>query len=170
MVLYEVKLPPRLLPPLPPAGGGQWPQGGRAPLQRTRRQCMTIITVVAPEGRLDLDTRRKLVPLLTDAVMVPEIGRSHPPARVGFQVHFQSLPRDAMAIGGVLLSEHEKDRDVMAINVKVMNASWPLALRERIITGVLAAMAQGCGQAAPSSNWWVDFEVVPERNWGSRGK
>ncbi|MCO5119730.1 MAG: tautomerase enzyme [Burkholderiaceae bacterium] len=131
---------------------------------------MTIITVVAPEGRLDLETRRKLVPLLTDAVMVAEIGRLHPPARVGFQVHFQTLARDAMAIGGKLLCDHEKPRDVMTINLKVMDAVWPDELRARAITGVLAAMAEGCGLPAPSPTWWVNLEVVPEGSWGSRGR
>ncbi|MFF4544785.1 tautomerase enzyme [Streptomyces sp. NPDC001435] len=48
---------------------------------------MTVITVVAREGRLDLEQRRTPAETLTDAVLVPEVGQFAPAARGGFQVH-----------------------------------------------------------------------------------
>jgi len=40
---------------------------------------MTVITVHTPAGRLSLDQRRTLARTLTDAVLVPEVGRFEPP-------------------------------------------------------------------------------------------
>lgn len=128
---------------------------------------MTIVTVTTPKGRLDLAQRRMLAESLTDAVLVPEVGQPAPPARVGFQVRFLELDADAMAIGGRLLAD--QPADAMSIDVTVMDAAWPRAVRAQVIENVLAAMARACGQAEPSPAWWVTFRVIDEGGWGSRG-
>lgn len=130
---------------------------------------MTIITVTTPARRLTLEHRRALAEKLTDAVLVPEVGQSAPPARVGFQVHFVELAADSMAIGGKLLTEHASPPDVMAIDVAVMDAAWPNEVRAVVIRNLLAAMAEGLGMARPSPTWWVNFRVIDEGSWGSRG-
>jgi phenylpyruvate tautomerase PptA (4-oxalocrotonate tautomerase family) len=128
---------------------------------------MTIITVTAPEKRLSVAQRRQLAKTLTDAVLEPEVGQSAPAARVGFQVHFRELPADCMAIGGELLSD--QPRDIMTVNIAVMDAAWPAELRARVIRGVLARLAEACELPKPSANWWVTFQVIDEGSWGSRG-
>ncbi|HWU81015.1 MAG TPA: hypothetical protein VN158_13235 [Caulobacter sp.] len=128
---------------------------------------MTIVTVTAPKGRLDLDQRRRLAETLTDAVLVPEIGQPAPPARVGFQVRFVELEPDAMAIGGKLLVDQPVD--ALSIDVAVMDAAWPQSVREQVIRNLLAAMAEACGLSEPSPAWWVMFRVIDEGSWGSRG-
>ena len=130
---------------------------------------MTIITVTAPEARLSVAQRRQLAKTLTDAVLEPEVGQPAPPARIGFQVHFRELPADCMAIGGELLSDQKSPRDIMTVNVAVMDAAWPAQLRERVIRGVLARLAEACDMPKPSANWWVTFQVIEEGSWGSRG-
>src|SRR5580765_6194520 len=127
---------------------------------------MTIITVTAPQGRLNLAQRRKLAETLTDAVLEPEVGQHAPAARIGFQVHFRELPTDCMAIGGKLLSDQEP-RDVMTVNIAVMDAAWPAEVRERVIRGVLARLAEACDRPEPSATWWVTFQVIDEGSWGS---
>jgi phenylpyruvate tautomerase PptA (4-oxalocrotonate tautomerase family) len=129
---------------------------------------MTVITVTAPEGRLNADQRRTLATTLTDAVLVPEVGQFAPPARVGFQVHFVELAADRLAIGGVLLSDAAQD--VMVIDLAVMDADWNREIRADVIRRVLAAMAEACGMSEPSPAWWVNFRVIEEGSWGSRGK
>ena len=128
---------------------------------------MTIVTVTAPKGRLDLDQRRRLAETLTDAVLVPEVGQPAPPARVGFQVRFVELEPDAMAIGGKLLVYQPVD--ALSIDVAVMDAAWPQSVREQVIRNLLAAMAEACGLSEPSPAWWVMFRVIDEGSWGSRG-
>ena len=128
---------------------------------------MTIITVTAPEKRLSVAQRRQLAKTLTDAVLEPEVGQPAPAARVGFQVHFRELPADCMAIGGELLSD--QPRDIMTVNIAVMDAAWPADVRERVIRGVLARLAEACEVPKPSPNWWVTFQVIDEGSWGSRG-
>ena len=128
---------------------------------------MTIITVTAPEARLSVAQRRQLAKTLTDAVLEPEVGQPAPAARIGFQVHFRELPADCMAIGGELLSD--QPRDVMTVNIAVMDAAWPAGLRERVIRGVLARLAEACEMPKPSPHWWVTFQVIDEGSWGSRG-
>ncbi|GLR90465.1 tautomerase family protein [Bradyrhizobium iriomotense] len=130
---------------------------------------MTIITVTALEGRLSLAQRRLLAESLTDAVLEPEVGQLAPAARQGFQVHFRSLAADCMAIGGKLLSDQETPRDVMTVNIAVMNAAWPAEVRAQVIRNVLARLAEACGMQKPSSTWWVNFEIIEEGSWGSRG-
>jgi phenylpyruvate tautomerase PptA (4-oxalocrotonate tautomerase family) len=131
---------------------------------------MTIITVTAPAGRLSLAQRRRLAEALTDAVLEPEVGRHAPAARMGFQVHFHELPTDSMAIGGRLLSDHETPRDIMTVTIAVMNAAWPADVRAEVIGNVLARLAEACGMVAPSPTWWVNFEIIDEGSWGSRGR
>ncbi|MVT77531.1 tautomerase enzyme [Bradyrhizobium cajani] len=130
---------------------------------------MTIITVTAPAGRLDLTRRRRLAESLTDAVLAPEIGQHAPAARMGFQVHFKDLPPDCMAIGGRLLSDQDTPRDIMTVNIAVMNAAWPAEVRAEVIRNVLARLAAACGMQAPAPTWWVNFEIIDEGSWGSRG-
>ena len=131
---------------------------------------MTIVTVTTPEGRLSLAQRRELVETLTDAVLVPEVGQPAPPARVGFQVHFQERTPDRMAIGGRLLSDlPDAATDVATIDICVMDAAWPKEVRQQVIENVLAAMAQACGMDKPSPAWWATFRTIDEGSWGSRG-
>jgi phenylpyruvate tautomerase PptA (4-oxalocrotonate tautomerase family) len=131
---------------------------------------MTIITVTTPENRLSQQQRRVLAELLTDAVLVPEVGQHAPAARVGFQVHFAELGADRMAIGGRLLSDQTPPPDVATIDICVMDAAWPKPVRKQVIENVLAAMAKGCGVNEPSPAWWVTFRVIDEGSWGSRGR
>jgi phenylpyruvate tautomerase PptA (4-oxalocrotonate tautomerase family) len=130
---------------------------------------MTVITVNAPAGRLSLERRRTLARTLTDAVLVPEVGRLEPAARVGFQVHFAEREPGMMAIGGVLLADAPAPADVMVIDVAVMDADWSREVRAVVIERVLAAMAEACGLAAPPPAWWVTFRVIDDGSWGSRG-
>lgn len=130
---------------------------------------MTIITVTAPTGRLSLAQRRLLAESLTDAVLEPEVGQHAPAARMGFQVHFHDLPADCMAIGGRLLSDQDSPRDIMTINIAVMNAAWPAEVRAEVIRNVLARLAEACGMQTPAPTWWVNFEIIDEGSWESRG-
>lgn len=130
---------------------------------------MTIITVNTPKGRLTLEQRRALAETLTDAVLVPEVGRFAPPARAGFQVHFVEREPDMMAIGGRLLADAGQELDVMVIDVAVMDGDWPQEVRTEVIERLLAALAEACGLPAPSPAWWVNFRVVEEGSWGSGG-
>ncbi|WP_340384369.1 tautomerase enzyme [Streptomyces sp. SS7] len=130
---------------------------------------MTIITVNAPTGRLSPDQRRVLAETLTDAVLVPEVGRFSPPARAGFQVHFVEREPDMTAIGGRLLTDAGQELDVMVIDVAVMDGDWRRDVRAEVIERLLAALAEACGLPEPSPAWWVNFRVVEEGSWGSRG-
>ncbi|MFF3332295.1 4-oxalocrotonate tautomerase family protein [Streptomyces sp. NPDC002888] len=130
---------------------------------------MTVITVNAPKGRLSQEQRRKLAETLTDAVLVPEVGQLAPAARIGFQVHFVEREPDMMAIGGRLLADAPQDLDVMVIDVTVMDADWRQEVRTEVIERALAAMADACGLTEPSPTWWVNFRVIDEGSWGSRG-
>lgn len=128
---------------------------------------MTVITVTAPVGRLGAEQRTILAETLTDAVLVPEIGQHVPLARIGFQVHFVDLPSTHMAIGGKLVSEN--GADIMAVDVAVMDGDWRREVRAEVIGRVLAALACACGMEKPADAWWVNFRVIEEGSWGSRG-
>jgi phenylpyruvate tautomerase PptA (4-oxalocrotonate tautomerase family) len=130
---------------------------------------MTIITVTAPENRFNATQRRELSQSLTDAVLIPEVGQSAPPARIGFQVHFRELAIDSIAIGGRLLADLNPAPDVATIDVCVMDAAWPNPVRQQVIENVLAAMAKACDLAQAPPTWWVTFRVIDEGSWGSRG-
>jgi phenylpyruvate tautomerase PptA (4-oxalocrotonate tautomerase family) len=130
---------------------------------------MTIITVTVPQGRLSATQRRRLAETLTDAVLEPEVGQPAPAARTGFQVHFHELPTDCIAIGGKLLSDRDRPRDIITVNIAVMDAAWPAEVRGRVIRGVLARLAEACEMPKPSPTWWVNFQVIDEGSWGSRG-
>jgi phenylpyruvate tautomerase PptA (4-oxalocrotonate tautomerase family) len=130
---------------------------------------MTIITVTTPENRLSLEQCSELAESLTDAVLIPEIGRHAPAARIGFQVHFIERPSDQMAIGGRLLSQQVPMPDVATIEICVMDAAWPAPVRKQVIENVLAAMTKACGKTEPSPTWWVTFRVTDEGSWGTRG-
>lgn len=128
---------------------------------------MTIITLTSPQGRLTGDQRSVLAETLTDAVLVPEIGQPHSLARVGFQVHFVDLPTDHMAIGGKLISEVAAD--IMVVDVAVMDGDWRQDVRALVITRLLSALAEACNMESPAATWWVNFRVIEEGSWGSRG-
>lgn len=133
---------------------------------------MTVITVAALEGRLSLAQRRVLAATLTDAVLVPEVGQAAPSARVGFQVHFVERSRGHIAIGGALVEDLPLDPmviDPMLIDIAVMEAAWPREVRARVIANVYEALAAALEVAAPSPAWWVNFRVIEEGSWGSRG-
>jgi hypothetical protein len=89
------------------------------------------------------------------------------PARIGFQVHFRPLPLDCMAIGGRLLAD--APADVLVIDVAVMDAAWVRQDRKRVIDGLFIALACGLGVETPSPTWWIQFRVIDEGSWGSRG-
>jgi hypothetical protein len=59
--------------------------------------------------------------------------------------------------------------DVATIDICVVDAAWPKAVRKQVIDNVLAAMAKACGMNAPSPAWWATFRVVDEGSRGSRG-
>lgn len=128
---------------------------------------MTVITVNTVQGRLSPDQRRTLAETLTDAVLVPEVGRFVPAARAGFQVHFTERARDMAAIGGRLLADGEPSADAMVIDVMVMDGDWRREVRAEVIERVQAAMSAACGVPEPSPTWWVTFRVVDEGSWGS---
>ncbi|WP_316754495.1 tautomerase enzyme [Streptomyces herbicida] len=130
---------------------------------------MTVITVVAREGRLNLEQRRTLAETLTDAVLVPEVGQFAPAARGGFQVHFVERKPGMMAMGGRLLADTADHLDVMVIDVAVMAGDWRQEVRAEVIERILAAMARACGLEEPSPTWWVNLRVIEEGSWGSRG-
>ena len=110
---------------------------------------MTFIHVMTPHGRLTTEQRCGLAKTLTDAVLVPEVGRLVPQARRGYQVHFLERPLDMIAHGGVLLSDQPSD--VMVVDV------------------VVSALADACGMKEPSPSWWINFRIIEEGCWGSRG-
>lgn len=130
---------------------------------------MTVITVNAPAGRLDVEQRRILARMLTDAVLVPEVGQDAPAARVGFQVHFVERDLDQVAIGGVLLADLPEPPDLMMVDVAVMDAAWARATRADVIQRLLAALAEACGLDQPSPAWWVNFRVIDDGSWASSG-
>ncbi|MGY3494317.1 tautomerase enzyme [Bradyrhizobium sp. USDA 4502] len=129
---------------------------------------MTIIYVMTPQGRLDVAQRRTLAKTLTDAVLVPEVGRQAPEARRGYQVHFIERQLDMMAHGGELLVD--RPSDVMVVDIVAMECCWTREDRAAVIGNILAALTQACGVEAPSPTWWVNFRTIEEGGWGSRGR
>ncbi len=128
---------------------------------------MTFIHVMTPQGRLNADQRRVLAKTLTDAVLVPEIGRLTPEARRGYQVHFLERPLDMIAHGGELLSD--KPSDVMVVDVVAMDCCWTREDRATVIRNIQTALAEALGMKAPSPAWWINFRIIEEGSWGSRG-
>ena len=128
---------------------------------------MTVISVMTPQGRLNADQRRVLAKTLTDAVLVPEVGKLAPEARRGYQVHFSERPLDMIAHGGELLSD--KPSDVMVIDVVAMDCCWTREDRATVIRNIHAALADACGMKAPSPAWWINFRIIEEGSWGSQG-
>lgn len=128
---------------------------------------MTIMTVTTPQGRLDVAQRRALAKTLTDAVLIPEVGRAAPEARRGYQVHFVERPLDTIAHGGELLADRASD--VMVIDIAAMDCCWTREDRATVIRNIFAALTEACGMPAPSPSWWINFRVIDEGSWGSRG-
>ena len=128
---------------------------------------MTVISVMTPQGRLNADQRRVLAKTLTDAVLVPEVGKLAPEARRGYQVHFSERPLDMIAHGGELLLD--KPSDVMVLDVVVMDCCWTREDRATVIRNIHAAVAEACGVDKPSPGWWINFRIIEEGSWGSRG-
>ncbi|MGG4142681.1 tautomerase enzyme [Paenibacillus algorifonticola] len=129
---------------------------------------MTMINVNYPNGRFTLEQRRLLAEGLTDAVLLPEVGQHCPPAREGFQVHFTERPTDYMAIGGKLLSD-QPERDVIMINVLVMDGDWPNEVRKEVLENMLGSLTKVLEVSEPSPTWWITFQVIEEGSWASRG-
>ena len=128
---------------------------------------MTFIHVMTPQGRLNAYQRRVLAKTLTDAVLVPEVGKLTPEARLGYQVHFAERPLDMIAHGGELLSD--RPSDVMLIDVAVMDCCWTREDRATVIRNVHGALAEACGMKKPSPGWWINFRIIEEGCLGSRG-
>jgi phenylpyruvate tautomerase PptA (4-oxalocrotonate tautomerase family) len=128
---------------------------------------MAFIHVMTPQGRLNADQRRVLAKSLTDAVLVPEVGRLVPEARRGYQVHFLERPLDMIAHGGELLSD--RPSDVMVLDVVVMDCCWTREDRESVMRNIFAALTEALGMKAPSPGWWINFRIIEEGCWGSRG-
>lgn len=128
---------------------------------------MTVITVTSPSGRFDASQRSVLAETLTDAVLVSEIGQPMPLARIGFQVHFVDLPSTHMAIGGKLVSD--APADILVVDIAVMDGDWRQEVRSDVIARTLSALAEACGMSEPAPSWWVNFRVIEEGSWGSRG-
>src|SRR4029450_4317029 len=100
---------------------------------------MTFIHMMTPQGRLNSDQRRVLAKTLTDAVLVPEVGKLTPEARRGYQVHFAERPLDMIAHGGELLSD--RPSDVMLIDVVVMDWCWTREVRATVTRALHVAGA-----------------------------
>ena len=128
---------------------------------------MTVITVTAPKGRIGEEARNQLSVSLTDAVLVPEIGHHVAAARIGFQVHFVELEASHMAIGGQLLSDI--DADILVVDVAVMDGDWRNEVRAQVIDRLFAALASAFEMEEPSPTWWINFRIIEECSWGSRG-
>ncbi|MFD0360218.1 4-oxalocrotonate tautomerase family protein [Nocardia sp. GCM10030253] len=128
---------------------------------------MTVITVNMVRGRFDQTQRRELARTLTDAVLVPEVGQLAPAARAGFQVHFCERDPDMMAIGGIVLAD--QDQDALVVDIAVMDGDWRQEVRTQVIERILAALTAAAGSTAPAPTWWVNFRVIEEGSWGSRG-
>lgn len=128
---------------------------------------MTSIQVMTPQGRLTRDQRRVLAKTLTDAVLVPEVGRLSPETRGGYQVHFVERPLDMIAHAGELLSD--RPSDVMVLDVAVMDCCWTREDRATVMRNIYAALAEACGIDKPSPSWWINFRIIEEGSWGSRG-
>ncbi|MFM9281998.1 hypothetical protein [Paenibacillus jiagnxiensis] len=73
-----------------------------------------------------------------------------------------------MAIGGKLLSE-QPERDVITVNIIVMDGDWPKEIRNIVITNVYNSLISILEVQEPSPNWWVSFQVIEDGSWGSRG-
>jgi hypothetical protein len=125
---------------------------------------MTFIHVMTPQGRINAEQRRMLAKTLTDAVLVPEVGRLVPEARRGYQVHFLERPLDMIAHSGELLSD--KPSDVMVLDVVVMDCCWTRGDREAAIRNIFAGLTEALGMKAPSPNWWINFRVIEEGKLG----
>ena len=130
---------------------------------------MTMISLRYPRERITPEQRRDLATRLTDAVLEVECGKITPAARFGFQVHFQPFDANHVAIGGQLLDEHPPGSDVMVVDIAVMDGDWPAEARQRVLENTFDALCAGLGVDRASPTWWVNFRVIEEGSWGSRG-
>lgn len=128
---------------------------------------MTAIIITYPEGRIDHLQRKELATTLTDAVLVIECGQLIPAARGAFQIHFRPLPLDHLAIGGALLSD--QPADILLIDLAVMDGYWPDTDRKEVFKNIYAALCAAFRIDTPSPTWWINFRVIGEGSWGSRG-
>jgi hypothetical protein len=72
--------------------------------------------------------------------------------------------------GEAALSSVEDDPpDILVLDVAVMDAAWTHHDRRRVIDALFAALARGLGVDQPSPTWWIQFRVIEEGSWGSRG-
>lgn len=131
---------------------------------------MTVIAIHSRGNRLDRAQRRELAHLLTLAVMEPELGQTSKAALGGFQVHFRTFATDEVAIGGMLLDDIEDGADLVLVDISVMDAWWPLQLREEVIRNVNAALLRVMGEEHPPRSWWVILRIVEEGSWAAGGR
>jgi len=129
---------------------------------------MTVITVHYPEGRIDRAQRASLAVSLTDAVLDVECGQIAAPARAGFQVHFRPLAADGMAIGGRLVAD--AGIDAMLVDVAVMDGYWPPSDRKQVIENLYSALCRALALTKAPPSWCINFRVIDEGSWGSRGR
>jgi hypothetical protein len=87
---------------------------------------------------------------LTDAVLVPEVGRFASAARIGFQVLFVEREPDMMAIGGRLLAGADREPDVL-------HRASPGRAGRRVWAGGAGTCLVG------------QLPVIDEDGWGSSG-
>jgi hypothetical protein len=57
----------------------------------------------------------------------------------------------------------------MVVDIAVMDGAWPAEARQRILENIFDALRAGLGADQPSPGWWVNFRVIGEGSWGSRG-
>jgi hypothetical protein len=58
----------------------------------------------------------------------------------------------------------------MVIDIAVMDGDWTQDVRAEVIERTYAALTEAIGAATPAPTWWVNFRVISEGSWGSRGQ
>jgi hypothetical protein len=122
---------------------------------------MTFIHVMTPQGRFNAGERRILAKSLTDAVLMPEVGRPVPEVPGPFP---RTAARHDRAWRRTAQRQAERRHGVV-----VMDCCWTREDREAVIRNVFAALTEALGMKAPSPGWWINFRIIEEGCWGSRG-
>ncbi|WP_343260264.1 tautomerase enzyme [Paenibacillus hubeiensis] len=63
----------------------------------------------------------------------------------------------------------QPDRDVITVNILVMDGDWPNEVRSIVISNIYKCLTSILEVEEPSPNWWVSFQVIEDGSWGSRG-
>lgn len=63
----------------------------------------------------------------------------------------------------------QPERDVVTVNVLVMDGDWPNDARKQVLENILGSLTKVLRVPEPSPTWWVSFQVIEEGSWGSRG-